>query len=175
MGDLEIWKAVVGYEGLYEVSNLGRVRSLKGHNNFDRVKILAQHHSNVKVPYKTVTLYNRNKGRTTYNVHRLVATAFIPNPDNLECVNHKDENTFNNNSTNLEWCTKGYNVTYGTATKRAAQKRWKKVIFLNGTEIVHQFESVLAAGEFFGVRPQSIARAARGVRGSFHGFTVKYV
>ena len=176
MVNLEVWKPVVDYEGLYEVSNFGNVRSLKGHNNCDRVKLLAQHkwEYNNYTSYKNVTLYNRTGGRQTIRVHRLVATAFIPNPDNLPCVNHKDENTFNNNVDNLEWCTNQYNTTYGTAIQRAINKRVKIVDFYKDGNLILSFNSVLEAGKYFKVKPQNIARAARGIRKSFHGMLVKY-
>lgn len=71
--------------------------------------------------YKVVILYKDGK-KKTYLVHRLVAIAFIPNPNNLPIINHKDENKTNNNVNNLEWCTYEYNNTYGTARKRASEK-----------------------------------------------------
>lgn len=91
---MEIWKDVIGYENLYQVSNLGRVK-----NKFGR--ILPQNSSG---RYLRVCL-NKNKVNKKIAVHRLVAKAFIPNPNNYETVNHIDENRFNNNIENLEWCT----------------------------------------------------------------------
>ena len=99
----EEWKSITGYEGLYEVSNLGRVRNIKTH------KLVMQ--SVVVSGYKRVTLYKENKPKTKL-VHRLVAEAFLPNPNNLMIVNHKDENKLNNIVTNLEWCTQSYNTSY---------------------------------------------------------------
>ena len=69
--------------------------------------------------YHVVTLYSPNKTKRKFQVHRLVAEAFIRNPNNLPCVNHKDENKINNTATNLEWCTYQYNNNYGTARIRA--------------------------------------------------------
>ena len=100
----EIWKDIKGYEGLYQVSNFGRVKS--------STKILANRLS--KRGYYIVTLYKNAKG-VTKTVHRLVAQAFIPNPDNLPQVNHKDENKLNNRVDNLEWCTAKYNINYSSA------------------------------------------------------------
>ena len=113
----EIWKDIPGYEGKYEVSNLGNVRSLN-YNRSGEPKLLKQGNVN---GYKVVILYKDGKKKTC-NVHRLVAMTFIPNPDNLPIVNHKDEDKSNNNVNNLEWCTYKYNNTYGTARERAGKK-----------------------------------------------------
>lgn len=114
----EIWKDISGYEGLYQVSNLGRVRSLN-YNHTGEIKLLKQ--GTYKKGHKCVSLFKNKKGKT-YSVHRLVAIAFIPNPNNLPIINHKDEDPSNNNVNNLEWCTVAYNNTYGTARKRAGEK-----------------------------------------------------
>ena len=101
----EIWKPCVGFEGLYEVSNLGNVRSLNYRNRIGFVHNLFLSAS--KQGYLTVHFKNRE-----YKVHRLVATAFIPNPENKRCVNHLDGNKQNNNVTNLEWCTHSENTRH---------------------------------------------------------------
>lgn len=113
----EYWRPVVGYEGLYEVSNLGRVKSLN-YNRTGKEKIMSPV---VFKGYYRVLFNCRGKGRKQKFVHRLVAEAFIPNPDNLPQVNHKDENKLNNCVDNLEWCTNIYNCNYGTRTERAAK------------------------------------------------------
>lgn len=103
------YKDVVGYEGLYLVSENGDVLSLR------TKKFLKQQLS--RAGYYTVEL-NVNGFSKKHLIHRLVAQAFIPNPDNLPMVNHKDENSRNNHWSNLEWCDARYNVTYGTAIQR---------------------------------------------------------
>lgn len=104
----EVWKPVVGYEGRYEVSTKGRVRSLL------TGKIMAQR---LRRGYYSTGLFKDGK-QIGFSIHRLVATSFIPNPTNLPVINHKDENKLNNNVENLEWCTVAYNNTYGTAIER---------------------------------------------------------
>ena len=111
----EYWKPIKGYEGLYEVSNLGRVKSLK----FGKERMLKV--SKDKKGYLHVVLCKENILKTYY-VHRLVAEAFIDNTDNLPCVNHKDENPQNNVVSNLEWCDAKYNLNYGTRNKRISEK-----------------------------------------------------
>ena len=113
----EIWKDIINYEGKYEVSNLGRVRSLS-YNGTGEIKLLKP--GTNKRGYKRVGLCKNGKTKHYY-VHRLVAITFIPNPDDLSIVNHKDENPANNNVNNLEWCTSEYNNNYGTRNERASE------------------------------------------------------
>ena len=89
----------------------------------------------------------KNKEKQGFSVHRLVATAFVPNPDNLPIVNHKDENKQNNNADNLEWCTVQYNNAYGTRKERQASKISVRVICLETKQI---FDSIKEAQEWLG-------------------------
>ena len=114
----EIWKDIPDFEGLYQVSNLGNVKSLIGWNKKTkqyekRKKILLP----VNGEYKKVCL-SKDKKKKTMSVHRIVANVFIPNPNNLPQVNHKDENKYNNCVDNLEWCTHKYNMNHGTKQDR---------------------------------------------------------
>ena len=112
----EIWRPIEGYEGLYEVSNLGRVRSLdRFFYRLHKGKVLSP--TKDRYGYLTVTL-NYNGKSKTIKIHRLVAQAFLPNPDNLPQVNHKDEVKSNNCVDNLEWCSAKYNVNFGTRQER---------------------------------------------------------
>ena len=119
MKETEIWRDIEGYEGLYQVSNWGRVKSLKKKGN-SKERILTASNNNTK-KYWRVQLSKNDKIKH-FAVHRLVALAFIPNPQNLPQVNHKDENKDNNNVLNLEWCTVKQNTNYGTRNKRASKK-----------------------------------------------------
>lgn len=114
----EIWRPVRDYEGLYEVSNYARVKSLPRNGTILQERIMRQ----VLVRgYLCISLM-KNNIKKQYKVHRLVAQAFLDNPDNLPEVNHKDENKLNNIPENLEWCDRKYNNNYGTARKRGAEK-----------------------------------------------------
>lgn len=117
---MEIWRDIEKYEGLYQVSNQGRVKSLK----FGKEKILKS--GKDKDGYLKVDLCKDGKKKTC-QVHRLVAQAFIDNPSNLEQVNHKDEDKTNNNVSNLEWCSAKYNMNYGTHNERVAKALSKQV------------------------------------------------
>lgn len=101
----ESWKDVVGYEGVYQISNKRRVKSFKR----KKEKILIPQKNNAR--YYRVRLYINRKAKNWF-VHRLVALSFIPNTDNLPIINHKDENRLNNCVENLEWCTYKYNSNY---------------------------------------------------------------
>ena len=111
----EIWKDKKDYEGHYQVSNCGRVKSIK----FGKERILKL--ITDKCGYLKVNLY-KNNIKKEYFVHRLVAEAFIPNTENLPEVNHKDENKLNNNAENLEWCDREYNCNFGTRNERVIAK-----------------------------------------------------
>ena len=110
----EIWKQIDSYED-YQISNWGRVKSFKkGKERILRPRV-------VGAGYLQVILYKDGKTKPVF-IHRLVANAFINNPDNLPEVNHKDENKQNNLVTNLEWCDAKYNSNYGTSIQRIADK-----------------------------------------------------
>lgn len=107
----EEWKDIEGYEGKYQVSNLGNVKSLKTNRNLYYSKSCRNRN------YLRVGLY-KNKKRVMFSIHKLVAETFIPNQKNLPQVNHKDENPSNNCVTNLEWCTCKENINYGNRQLR---------------------------------------------------------
>lgn len=99
----EIWKDIKGYEGLYQVSNLGRIKSFHKYRTTNRIM-----KPRLKRGYYQIGLRKDSK-RKWYSIHRLVAQAFILNSNNYPIINHKDGNKLNNNVDNLEWCTYSYN------------------------------------------------------------------
>ena len=112
----EVWRDIPNYEGLYQISNYGRVQSFE--RNGTKGGILKS--AKTKLGYMRVNLCKNNLHKS-FSVHRLVALVFIPNPDNLPCVNHKDENKENNHVENLEFCSYIYNVNYGSRNERASK------------------------------------------------------
>lgn len=119
----EIWKDIEGYEGLYEVSSLGRVRSLDridGAGHLRKGKILKPKLE--PSGYLRVTLHKESIGKC-FRINRLVASAFIPNPNGYPVVNHRDEDKTNDRADNLEWCTVRYNNNYGTRNERIVQTK----------------------------------------------------
>lgn len=168
----EIWKPVVGYENLYEVSNFGRVKSLPRNSTVKYARILKSHTN--RYGYLHVNLYKNNK-RKDFLVHRLVAEAFIPNPDNLPVVNHKDENPSNNFSTNLEWCTYEYNINYGTSQQRKSHKLSKPVCqYTLDNELIKIWSSLTECKNKEGFNIGHIYECCRGIRKTHKGFKWSY-
>lgn len=112
----EIWTNINGFQGIYKISNYGRVKSFRN----GKESILKLDENNCG--YYRVSLYKNHK-RYRFLVHRLVAEHFIPNPENLPIVNHKDETTYNNHVSNLEWLTCSDNQLYGTIRERKSKSR----------------------------------------------------
>ena len=108
---LEIWKDIQGYEGRYQVSNLGNVKSLK--DNLGRPREKLRSLATTNQGYKKVDLHRKEDKPKSKYVHRLVVEAFLPNPENNPMVNHKDSNPSNKHIENLEWCTQAENVQHG--------------------------------------------------------------
>ena len=152
----EIWKDIEGFEGLYQVSNFGNVKCLEHKcpgRYKDKPRTVKEHlmkQTKGNKGYMYVILSNCDRGKT-FLVHRLVAKAFIPNPDNNPVVNHKDENKENNSVENLEWCTSLYNNTYND-------------IHLRRKHYVHTYEYDL----------DKIAEIVRGLKKSIEDFRIKY-
>lgn len=146
---MEIWKQI---DDRYSISNLGNVKS----NYANKEKILK--------PYKDCRGYLKvdlchGNSRKSVSVHRLVAMAFIPNPNNFSQVNHKDEDKNNNCVDNLEWCTLQYNCAYGTRNKRKAIGCYKKIYSVDSTGNIQYFNSIIEASQNTGIGRTSISKA----------------
>jgi hypothetical protein len=121
----EFWKDIKGYEGLYQISNYGRIRSLKFRNNVcEKYRVIVMK-PNLRNGYLVINL-RKNMKRKSFQVHRLVAQAFIENPFNYPIVNHIDYNRQNNNAENLEWCTQKQNVNHSTCNMKGISHNIKK-------------------------------------------------
>ena len=171
----EIWKDIVGYEGLYQISNFGNVRSL----NYRKTKGVI-HLIKTKINNSGYIVVKLNKGgnQKTYTVHRLVAlhfSNFIPEPNktiNNYVVNHKDENKLNNDIHNLEFTTIIANNMYGTRTDRASKSSYKSVICIENRKM---YPSVLDAHEQTGIDASSIIRCCKGKQITTGGYHWKYL
>ena len=174
----EVWKDIEGFEGRYQVSNCGRVRSLdqecwNGHAFFlKRGRMLKQ-----KLGTSGYMRVSLGKNNDRY-VHRLVAGAFLLNEGNLPQVNHKDEDKLNNNVENLEWCTSLYNMHYGNAVA-VREEKLKKTHIGNRKPVVNLdtgavYRSVTEAAEKEGVHYMSISCCIRGKTKSAGGNRFSY-
>lgn len=162
----EVFSPVSGYEGLYAVSNMGRIYSIR------KNKMLCPKQNGRGYLQVELTKCGRHK---MHYVHRLVAKAFIPNPENFEQVNHKDEDVGNNMAENLEWCTPNYNLSYGTRTKRIAAKQKKPVTqFSMGGEKIRTFDGLSDVERLLGFNHANISNCCNGKLSSAYGFRWKY-
>ena len=171
----EEWRDIEGYEGLYQVSNLGNIKSL-GNDKKRKEKILKPNINNYG-HYLKVCLFKQGKQKQ-YLVHRLVAQAFIPNPQNLPQINHKSEIKTDNRVENLEYCSAEYNNNYGTHNQRSAAsrinhpKRSKQVLCVETGKIyssTHQVERELGFANTY------ISAVCRGKTKTAYNFHWKYV
>lgn len=165
----EEWRDVVGFEGLYKISNKGRVMSIRS-----KTPLILNPQVN-KAGYHRIAIHIRPFAGH-YMVHVWVARAFIPNPHNLPFVNHKDQNPSNNNVENLEWCTRLYNNTYGDALERAHTTRilhgiTKYVLQydLDG-RFINRYTSIYKAHKATGIPYPTIESCVNGRQMSCRGF-----
>lgn len=175
----EIWKDIPGWEGLYQVSTMGNIVSLNYNHTGLRKPRIARID---KGGYSYVTLY-RNGTTKTMKVHRLVAITFIPNPNNLPQINHRDENKLNNNIENLEWCDFSYNNKYGSRPRKVldaykrngCSKAERPVVKIDksGT-IIEEFISISEAARAVGVRRESLRDAVLGKSKTCADYIWKY-
>lgn len=185
----EIWKDITGYEGCYQVSNMGRVRNLPrydSNNRFRKGRILSNHRR--PNGYLAVHL-SKNGISKWYSVHRLVALAFIEQKEGLDIVNHIDNNPQNNNATNLEWTDYKGNMQHASRQgrmrynpdnlKKAVESIKRPVIATDKRGVDHYFNSQVDAVRGLGLNPESrkhIASACKKLRGykTVAGYTWRY-
>ena len=165
---MEEWRDIEGYEGLYQVSNYGRVKSLK---HLDELVLKPSKKRN---GYLGVVLCE-NGNTHSFGVHRLVAEVFIPNPQNLPQVNHKDEDKTNNRVENLEWCSSKYNVNYGNRNTICAEIFSKKVYqYTLDNELVKIWQSTQECGRN-GFLQSCVSSCCQGKQKTHKGFKWSYV
>lgn len=173
--DGEIWKEVDGYNGKYHISNFGRIKMME-HYYFDKPFRLLKLHS-VRLGYKHITL-TKDGVEKRYLFHRLVARHFIANPNNYPHVNHKDENPSNNRADNLEWCTRLYNVRYGTAIERKKEKlkKYKKPVeqYNKDGVFIKRWESATDAAKELGLHSHCICMALKGKNKTYKNYIWRY-
>ena len=163
----EIWTDIKGYEGLYQVSNFGRVKRVKT----NRVLKGSKHTHG----YLVVGLY-KNNTKSTKKIHRLVAEVFIPNTDNKPEVNHIDEDKTNNMVSNLEWVTAKENSNHGTRNERRAKTQSIPIIVTNlTTGESTKFNSGTECARQLDLDQGNITRVLKGRRNQTGGYTVKYL
>ena len=204
MEEVEIWKDIEGYQGLYQVSNWGNVKSLdryvRGNSNskmFKKGTLLK--FSSDKDGYLTVGLH-KDKKHKLMKIHRLVALVFIPNPENLPCINHKNEIKTDNRVENLEWCTYQYNATYNEihikrgkklkgrkfseehkknmskAQKGKPNYKCRKPIlqFTKDMVFIREFDSATTASKELNINRSDITACCKGKHKTCGGFIWKY-
>ena len=164
MKNMEIFRDCKGYEGKYQISNYGRVWSIS------RQKFLKPLDNSIG--YNFVRLCAKNGKIKTEYIHRLVALAFIPNPEHKPQVNHKDENKKNNCVDNLEWMTAEENINYGTRIQRVAEKISKSVLCIE-TGVV--YKSLAEAKRLTSISDSNISQCCLGRQKTAGGYHWKYV
>lgn len=162
----EIWKDIEDYEGLYQISNLGRVKRVKTGRILKGIKDTPG--------YLQVGLCKKGI-RNAHRIHRLVAEAFIPNLDNKREINHIDEDKTNNSIDNLEWVTRKENINYGTRNERVSKAKSIPIIATNiKTGGVEEFYGINECARQLGLNPSSITKVLKGRYKQTGGYTFKY-
>lgn len=170
----EIWKDINGYEELYQVSNFGNVKSLN-YRNTDEEKILKNRKD--KGGYLRVFLC-KNKKRKYYLIHRLVALAFIPNPDNKPCIDHINTDRTDNRVCNLQWCSHKENSNNpNTKNKVMSYSNYKSkpiIQFSKDGELIRKWDCIRDVQREMGINNASISECCNGKRKTAGGYIWRY-
>lgn len=170
----KLWKEIPGTDGKYLISTDGEVMAISRRVKFGHVYRCT----------KTKLLTPRDNGKgyleleffgKHHYIHRLVAEAFIPNPYNFPCINHKDENKENNSVENLEWCDYSYNTNYGTRTKRAKEKRFGDRFVVINLDTGDVYQNPKDASRATGIHNDSISRVCKGKSKTAGGYRWRYL
>ena len=173
----EEWRDVVGYEGRYQVSSTGRVKSLKRKDCLGRTirERMLKACDNGR-GYLYISLSDGTGEHKRHYIHRLVGEAFVPNPLEKEDVNHKDENPSNNHASNLEWLTHKENLNYGMRNERVAKANSKPVAqYTKDGAFIKVWASAAEVKRQLGFNHSNIIQVAKGNRKTACGFIWKYV
>ena len=174
----EIWKDIVGYEGLYQISNLGRVKSLN-YNRTGKENILSPGLNNSG--YYHVALCKNGKSKFSL-IHRLVALSFIPNLDNKECVDHINGNRLDNRVENLRWCTNKENCNFPLAKKNKSQSlinhpnKSKAILQIDKVtgEVINEFPSIMEVERQLGIGRSNTSNCCNGKLKTAGGYIWRY-
>ena len=170
----KLWKEIPGTDGKYLISTAGEVMAISRRVKFGHVYRWTK--------TKLLTPRDNGKGYSEleflgkhHYIHRLVAEAFIPNPYNFPCINHKDENKENNSVENLEWCDYSYNTNYGTRTKRAKEKRFSDRFVVINLDTGDVYQTPKDASRATGIHNDSISRVCKGKSKTAGGYRWRYL
>ena len=170
----KLWKEIPGTDGKYLISTDGEVMAISrrvsfgARNRWTETKILTPRDNGKG--YLELEFFGKH-----HYIHRLVAEAFIPNPYNFPCINHKDENKENNSVENLEWCDYSYNTNYGTRTKRAKEKRFGDRFVVINLDTGDVYQTPKDASRATGIHNDSISRVCKGKSKTAGGYRWRYL
>lgn len=180
------WVDIAGYENLYQINQFGEIRTLKNSPKLKKYNLLKPQIS--KTNGYVYQMLNKNGTKKLFRVHRLVASAFLPNPNNLPQVNHKDGNKQNNRADNLEWCEQSYNMKHAyknklqtpSETQRKAiintnKLKQKRVCQIKDGEIINTFSGISEASRQTNVPISCISRCCNGKREFANGFQWRFI